>query len=210
MAGFGYAEWPTATAVRTVGDRTMESRMNFTISCPCGKDVTVTATDAGVEVRCHCGNVNTVPSLSELRRAAGQSRYNQGIVDRVKQNVADRVLPSESACVKCGVPTGGVLYLTVECERTYRSGGGFWKHFFLFLLAPIWIWGQLRRDYSTEVFGRETFLDVPLLICPSCEMAIRKSRLARARKALLKKVPLYAELLREYPQATVSVSNKNG
>lgn len=183
--------------------------MDFSITCSCGKRITVTAAHAGAQVPCLCGKLNEVPSLSELRHAVGQVRYNLGIVDRIRQKVDEGVVPSESVCAKCGAETGGTLYSFVECERTWNTEGGFWKHFFLILLLPVWIWDQLRRDYgSPDVLGRETVVETPLRMCPECQSMVRNARGTRALLALLQKVPLYQELLREYPHATISVSTK--
>jgi hypothetical protein len=172
--------------------------------------ITVTAVQAGAEVRCLCGEVNAVPSLSELRHSVGQPRYNLGIVERIRQKVATGDLPSESACVKCGVQTSGILFCDVECERPWRSGGGFWKYFFLFLLAPVWLWfGQALKDSRRpEQFGRETVVEVPLRMCPECQSAVRTSDSAWELESLLQKVPLCHELLCEYPEATITVSSK--
>jgi hypothetical protein len=178
--------------------------MVFSIDCSCGKAITVTAAQAGTEVRCDCGQVNAVPLLSELRRSAGQSKYNLGITDRIRQQVADGALPAEDACARCGVQTSDALQLLVECERTWTAGGGFWKHFLLFLLAPFWIWGLLRRDYNNpEVFGRENVVNLPLRMCRTCQITVRQTGSNAAIIALLQEVPLYQELLREYPQAKV-------
>jgi hypothetical protein len=183
--------------------------MEFSIGCPCGKRIVVTAAQAGTEARCVCGQLNTVPLLSELRHGAGQSKYNLGIVDRIRKKAAEGALPSESVCVKCGVQTSGLLHFIVECERTWVTGGGFWKHFFLLLLGPVWIWAQLRKDQnSAEVFGRENVVEVPLRLCSQCQAGVREFRNTRAMRALLQEVPLYQELLREYPEATINVSNK--
>lgn len=39
---------------------------------------------------------------------------------------------------------------------------------------------------------------------------VRKSRTPGELASLIQKVPLYRELLREYPQATITVSGKHG
>jgi hypothetical protein len=182
--------------------------MDFSIGCSCGRTIAVTAAQAGSEVRCNCGQVNAVPLLSELRRSIGQSKYNLGIIDRIRQQVADGVLPAGNLCARCGAETSDALPLLVECERTWSHGGGFWRHFSLFLLGPIWFWGLLRRDYNNpEVFGRESVVELPLRMCQSCQTTVRQTGSTAAKVRLLQKVPLFEELLREYPQARIVSSD---
>lgn len=178
--------------------------MHFSIGCACGKTIAVTAAQAGAEVRCDCGQVNAVPLLSELRRSVGQSKYNLGIVDRIRQQVADGALPAENACARCGVQTSDALYLLVECERTWSAGSGFWRHFFRLLLTPIWIWNLFRRDYNNpEVFGRESVVELPLRMCRTCQTTVQQTGSTAAKVRLLQKAPQFEELLREYPQARI-------
>src|SRR5262245_44112031 len=44
--------------------------MEFRVPCECGKDVTVTAGQAGLTVHCECGRAVAIPSYRELRAAA--------------------------------------------------------------------------------------------------------------------------------------------
>jgi hypothetical protein len=181
--------------------------MELSVTCSCGKKIVVTPASAGDEVRCPCGEIRRVPSLSELRRGAGFSSYDVGIADRIRQKLADGQLPTEIKCVNCGAETDGVLRCVVECERPWAAGGGFWKHFLLFLCAPVFLWGQLGRDYKCpEVLGRETVVKTPLRICAKCLTKLGEPPNARDLRVLLRAVALYDELLNEYPRATIHVS----
>jgi hypothetical protein len=134
--------------------------------------------------------------------------FNAGIVDQIRHKVTEGALPSETTCVNCGADTDAVLHCKVECERPWNFGGGFWQHFFLYVLAPIWIWGQLRRDYNNpEVYGQETIVKAPLRVCPDCQSSIRKSQKQRMLRTFLRRVPEYEELLQEYPRARVFISS---
>ena len=193
----------------SVGLHRLAIRMDFSISCPCGKTTSVTAVQAGSEVRCLCGKLNAVPSLSELRHGAGQARYNLETRGPDQAGSGRASLAFGRRCAKCGLQTSGTLCFVVECEQPWSTGGGFWKHFFLWLLAPVWIWGVLLRDYkSDEVFGRETVVEIPVRMCPDCQAAVRNSPSTRAMTALLHTIPLYHQLLREYPKATIGISGK--
>jgi hypothetical protein len=143
--------------------------------------------------------------LSELRRQAGQARYEVDIAAKLQQMFADGELPAESDCVGCGVKTENVLRCSVECERTWtRGGGGFWKTFFLGFFVP---WQYLRQDYGNpEVVGRELVVQTPIRYCDSCWYAMGKKPRKRQVVDLLRAVPMYNQLLLEYPSADVSIS----
>jgi hypothetical protein len=185
--------------------------MTFTLSCSCGKTITVDAAQAGAEVRCLCGKLNGVPSLSELRYGAGQARYDVSAVDRIRQKVAEGSLPTETECVKCGSQTQDILFSFIECERPWITGGaGFWQIFFAALVLPYWFLLRMsNKAYDNpRVFGRETVVETPLRMCLQCQSAVRGSHGVRALAELIRKVPLYEELLREFPEAEIGVSSK--
>jgi hypothetical protein len=179
--------------------------MDFTIDCSCGANLRVTTGDAGGTKRCHCGNINPVPSLGELRRRAGQQRYDVSIADKISYLVADGELPAETACIQCGIDTSNVLQCKVECERPYVKGRGFWSTVLLGLFAPFWILGALSRDYqNSEVHGRELIVNTPLALCPECAATSQAEK--EDLHDLLRRVPLYDQLLQEYPNANVRIS----
>jgi hypothetical protein len=177
--------------------------MDFEISCTCGATIRVSSVDAGGTKQCRCGNILVVPSLSELRRRSGQQAFCVNIADRLQTMFAAGELPVEKHCTQCGVETSNTLPCTVVCERPYTKGRGFWATALLMLLTPVWILGAVRRDHmNPEVHGRELIVNTPLTLCPACAAEARK-RKARLRE-LLHRVPLYDQLLNEYPQADCS------
>jgi hypothetical protein len=176
--------------------------MDLSVNCSCGERIAVTAAHAGSEIRCTCGLGVAVPSLGELRRNAGHARYEIGVADRIRQRVDAGALPSENACVKCGVPTADVLWCIIECERPWSTGSGFWKTFFVLLLTPVWIYAKVLADHKNpEVQGREVVVETPLRVCRNCQAKLNPKR---DLAGLLRKTPLYDELLTEYPRATIS------
>ena len=182
--------------------------MDFTIQCSCGHQLQVSAVDAGGAKRCPCGNVNAVPSLSALRRQAGQQSYEVKIADKLRYMFADGELPPNKECAQCGCKTANVLECSVECERPYSKGRGYWIAVLLGFIAPLLALLTMIGDgRNSEVHGQELVVRTPLPLCPGCaaDLTLRRKRLIK----LLCSVPLYAQLLEEYPQAAVAVLSQN-
>lgn len=53
--------------------------------------------------------------------------------------------------------------------------------------------------------GRETVVRVPLPVCDLCQKRVSRTKNQRKLHALLRTVPIYAQLLDEYPDAQVIV-----
>ena len=178
--------------------------MQFQVDCPCGERIGVTSALAGGEVRCRCGKQVKIPSLSNLRRSAGQRAYATSTADRLRGMYAEGALPVEKVCLQCGDATEHVLPCVVECERPATRAGGLMRLLLVGLVAPLWIFWQANRDYQdAEARGRELVVKTPLRLCPGCAQRVRKSN--RALLACVRQAELYAPLLDEYPQAAVSV-----
>jgi hypothetical protein len=179
--------------------------MEFKLDCPCGAKIRVTTADAGGMKRCRCGHDHVVPSLSELRRQAGHERYEVKIVDKVRRMVSDGTLPGSSNCAKCGANTSVILDLSIECERPYTKGRGFWSTVFLGMFAPVWVLVALLRDYNNpEVHGCDLVVDTPIPLWPYCASSTHKQ--TKLLRELIRTVPLYEQLLQEYPNAAIIVS----
>ena len=176
--------------------------MAFTIDCSCGRKLSVDAGDAGIKLRCTCGNVNTVPSLTELRRAAGLPDYEMSAADKVKQLCATGELPSGDHCARCGCGTLEVLLVGIECERPF--GTGYWETVVKLLFYPLGHLSQQDYRYGESV-GRELTVEAPLRMCHGCQEKLRGRFRKRELVGLLRKVPVYDELFREYPGAAVVV-----
>jgi len=178
--------------------------MDFTIDCPCGKQIRVGTADAGGTKRCRCGTTNAVPALSELRRRAGQQSYNANIADKLRYMFADGELPPDNVCSQCGAETSNVLQCSVECERPHTKGRGFWGTVLLGIFSPVWILGFLNREHrNPEVFGQELVVNTPLPLCSKCAADVQPTK--HNVLELLRCVPLYDQLLQEYPKADVHI-----
>lgn len=186
--------------------------MDYAVTCPCGNPIEVTAAQAGSQVQCACGQIVAVPALSQLRHVAGQSRYEIHIADKVRQMVLDGRLPTGQSCIQCGSNTHSIPTFVIECQRPRTRGNSYWKTIFLTLtatlLAPLWmalaIFQEVRdADRNPEIIGAEVIVHAPIRLCSECSSKLGKRQ--RTLQLLLRKEPVYAELLREYPTSRIHV-----
>ena len=183
--------------------------MAFHVECDCGQRIEVTAGMAGAEVRCSCGRVNRVPGLSALRQAAGQDAYVTNAVEAIRIMVAQGELPPGPNCMICHSPTGIVFNCEVVCEEAWIRRRGRSNRFLAglaLMFAPFWLTLALRhgRDPNEpDKQGHDVKLRVPLRLCGACRSSLGGLRRARAIKRLLRQVPIYKQLLEEYPDAKV-------
>lgn len=179
--------------------------MDFTLNCSCGAQLHVATADAGGCKICICGKANAVPSLSELRRRAGKQSYEVGIADKLRSLFTDGELPPNNVCVSCGSPTSNVFACTVVCQRPYSKGRGLWATVLLGIFTPLWNLFALNREYADqEVFGQELVVHTPLPICSPCTAKLQANK--HSIRKFLRRVPLYEELLQEYPDAVADAS----
>jgi len=128
--------------------------MTFSFSCECGNTLEVTATQAGTEIPCLCGDAVRVPLLSQLRQLAGQGAYEVDTVDTIIRMTRDGELPHGDICVISGFPTSDTYDLYVQCESKWIKGLGKGQYLFLILTCiflPIWIiWVLVGRVLFNE------------------------------------------------------------
>jgi hypothetical protein len=101
------------------------------------------------------------------------------------------------------------MHLTVVCEEPRVIGGtGWWQAFFIGLsaLTSVWLLAAHALDSrsSPVVVLPETVFRLPVPIAADRQSLIRGYSQHELR-ALLCTVPMYAELLLEFPQARLSV-----
>jgi len=178
--------------------------MNYSIDCPCGNRILVTAAQAGTPVQCTCGQSVPVPALSRLRQTAGERKYEIHIVDKIRQMLSDGSLPNGQSCIECGVETSNILDLIVECQQPWVRGNSYWKTLLLTLFFMFH--KEIQDDYrNPEVMGSELIVRAPLRICADCSSKLKVRQ--RPFEQLLRKEPVYDELLREYPTARIIVQH---
>lgn len=173
--------------------------MPYSVTCQCGRVLAVAASQAGSSTECRCGRQLDIPRLSELRSAAGETPIPLNTVERIRAMIRQGELPVGDVCPYSGRPANETVYFDVQCERTWvrRRGPKFFFGWIGLLMA-------LYHDGPREEFGRETTIRVPLRIAGEARGQILRMRSQSKLKRLLLQTPIYGELLREYPQASVS------
>lgn len=184
--------------------------MAFKIDCDCGRTHEVTATMAGTSHLCRaCGREMTIPLLSQLRALAGQERYVTNAAEKVAKLLRDDYVPPGEKCVACGCATKQVLESQVVCEKVWRQEKLSQRSWAALILVGLflpcgWIWTlfvglrDLERDSRER--GHNVIVSTPIRLCVNCIDRGAVSNTARLRM-LLVRVPQYAELFKEYPEA---------
>lgn len=125
--------------------------------------------------------------------------------------IRDGELPEGQLCVISGVPTTDSLDLYVQCESTWIKGPGQGRYVLVVLMIlflPFWIiWflvGKALLDEERRELGHNRGVSVPLRVSQQCHEQLRRSSQSHIKK-LLRTVPVYAQLLNEFPKARVRV-----
>lgn len=184
--------------------------MSYFVPCVCGRTIEVTATQAGADVPCSCGRAVRTPLLSQLRQLAGHKAYETSSIDTINRMIRDGELPFGDTCAISGLLTSDSCNLYVQCESMWIKGPGFFHHLFVaftMLAFPFWIiWvllGWALLDERREEVGRDRSVCTPLRICQEHHRRLRRTRSQSKLRKLLRTVPIYAQLLDEYPQAKI-------
>ena len=182
----------------------MNSTAAYRVRCSCGEDLPVATSAAGRDVACHCGQTVKVPRLSELRRLAGQPAFEVRARDRVRQLLLDGGLPPDPICRITQRPTADMVYVTVVCEVPRATGGFNWWWLIVLGLYSLPLYYLASRD-EPQMHGSETVFRLPIPIATECQAQVRNFTAGQLYQLLLT-VPLYAQLLSEYPQARVALA----
>jgi hypothetical protein len=109
-------------------------------------------------------------------------------------------LPAGDTCLRCGLPTKDACDLVVHCERQWYKAASF-NWLALSLSFPHWLLAMARRG-TGDVFGRETVIRVSLRVREEHHQWLA-TRSQRKLRKLLRTVPVYAQLLDEYPESRI-------
>jgi hypothetical protein len=180
--------------------------VEFEVVCPCGQSIAVSAAQSGSAVACRCGAMVPVPSLRQLRAAAGlpPPEHPEVTVKRLLQSGKMAAGP----CVVCGAGSITPVECVVECERAGRkSASGHWiiNVLTIVLAALFYHWLLFfrdRRDEEPRVLGRDVVLTLPLPVCLVCRSGLTNQ--AEIKKAL-GQVPEYRRPLERYPRAIARI-----
>jgi hypothetical protein len=185
----------------------------YSISCECGKSHPVSATQAGFTLGCSCGRTLDIPTLSSLRRSAGESAIPTTKVDEIQAMIRNGELPAGEVCPYSGRPADDTILFHVRCERPWIRGNETMgpAAIFVYYLFFGWIGALIvaNRTQPLEELGRDTAVEVPVRISSQARPRLMRMRRQRSLKAILRQTRVYAELLRDFPEATVSVVRTN-
>jgi hypothetical protein len=183
--------------------------MEYQVRCDeCGADIAVSQSQAGGVFLCECGTEVIIPRLSDLRLAAGQTRYSSTAVDRVRGMLKRGELPTKRSCPVCGNVGDTVVHLGIQCEKASATDSQ--DQGILAVAVFGWLAGLAAalRPFNTrasEIHGRETRLEVPLQFCKSCLPQVTRSTSKRKLRQYLGGEPAYRDVFVEYPRASVDV-----
>jgi hypothetical protein len=195
---------PRPAARHRVRGPAAETRMTYPVRCECGKVYRLSAALAGSHYACACGRELIVPSLSELKMAAGEEVLSPAV--RLEQMLQLGMLPQETKCLVCGRTTAGVTHFWAICERAFvkEDPSRVWWAVALGWLFLGWLGVLLLavRARDDRIHGSDVRLRLPLRVCPECAPDLAGP--GRFREAVLA-APLYADLLRQYPAAEIAL-----
>jgi hypothetical protein len=117
-----------------------------------------------------------------------------------------------NCCAATGMPTDDVMLFDVQCEHSYQKGGGLNKAgfallvFSLFACLPVaiflWLFAWDFLTTPVHKVGRDTTLTVPLRVRKESQEEVTQISQSRLKK-LFCTVPIYEQLLTEYPGASI-------
>lgn len=183
----------------------------YEVPCECGQAILVTSTQAGSQVRCGCGRAVIVPTLSKLRRDAGQPSIVLDTIQRIELMIDQGELPTGVLCPISGRMADATVYFHVQCESVWVRGDERAQVASSLLAALVGVfvgglgaWGMSTGARAAEVqeCGRDSYVVIPLRIA-STEIQSAKGLDQAALRRLLATVPIYAQLLADYPTAKI-------
>ena len=175
--------------------------MAILLNCSCGQAVPVEFSQAGGETACQCGQPIKIPSLSKLRELAGKGAYEAGVIDTINRMVGSGELPPGQVCAVSGEPTDDVIDLFVEAERVSQVGNSVAQMALVAVLCSPILAAAMTLKAPRDV-GRETLVLTPLRVAAKYHRRVSTSS-QRRLKRWLRTVPVYSQLLQEYPRARI-------
>jgi hypothetical protein len=91
---------------------------------------------------------------------------------RVRRLIAEGLLPSTDACLRCGNEAVEPLGTALQCERyTARVSGG--QRFLIIPLLWGFVWARWGEPERLEIRGRDTDVPAPCSLCKACRGQLR-------------------------------------
>ncbi len=177
----------------------------FSVGCACGELLAVKASQASTNLRCDCGAQIKVPSLGQSRELAGKERYESGIIDAIGRMIRSGELPRDEICAISQRPTTDVLEIDVHLPRLFKTEKEAMPGPALLLggLLGVLVLSMARRSKYAE--EEESIIRVPLRVGAEYQSKVRVMSPRRLKK-LLRRVPIYAKLLDENPDARIEIA----
>ncbi len=177
----------------------------YTIKCEQGHPLSVTSAVAGATISCECGAEVKVPLLSQLRLMSGQEAYVSNATDMLDSAHRAGREPAGLECLKCDQPAENVVDIVVLCERAdidlnhpswiMHRAIGTW----IFVLAYGLFQSHKRNKELEKTSPRN--VRTHFRLCQRCLRNPRRPPNRKKIRRLLKKVPVYAQLYKENPEA---------
>ena len=182
------------------------------LTCTCGRRVPVSASQCGTTATCVCGAEIAVPTLGSLRQRAGMDRLESGPISTIRRLEREGRLPDGDYCVVCEGRTSEIMMVHVECERRLvQCRQGWWavlEGIFFVLPGPFGAllrrarWEEAQREPESR--GNDVVIDVPIRMHRDHGDELARGG-KRALDRLLRRTPIYAALLDDYPASTLSL-----
>ena len=170
------------------------------------------ATDAGGTIKCVCGKLVPVPTLSKLRTLSGSEAYITNPVEAIRKVQREGNDPAGDKCVVCHSANPTYYRCHAVCEQSHmkRTAAGDddstailrWLFFPLILNVLL---SFMRRDTTIERQGHDIEITLQLPVCGPCTKTDGKPTRPSVAKRMMRNVPLYRELLDYYPGARVRI-----
>lgn len=186
------------------------------LPCTCGRVVEASTTEAGTRKVCRCGSDILIPNLSELRRLAGKHAYVTNPAELITDSLSKGINPSGDSCLCCKSSNPVRFTCIAECESFVVKGGKSDPNSiprlltllgsFTFLPKLLLLFAGDNRDSFDEptILGHDVTIEFPLMVCNRCARTGNDPRRPSVAKNLMKKVPMYKDLLAYYPDLRLS------
>jgi hypothetical protein len=185
------------------------SKLEFSLTCGCGRTIIARAKDAGGSLACPCGGQMAVPKLSELRTMAGYHAYTTNPAEAIRRAQSQGIDPAGDSCVLCGSPTPVLYTCHAVCESSHvKKGASDANDFLKWLLLPLILnlLDLLRpKETQSDRQGHDVEVTFTLPVCDQCAATCGSVVRPAVAKRLMANVPMYRELLDFYPRMSLKV-----
>jgi hypothetical protein len=151
--------------------------------------------------------------LSELRALAGKDAFVTNPTEAIKKLQRSGISPAGDKCLLCGATSPDLYRCHAVCESSHLQRVGtddadspMQMLWFLILPKILFLPFVLRKKRTkTDRLGYDIEVDFHLPVCRPCASMNGDPAKTGVAKDLMKKVPLFAELIGYYPQLRLKV-----